>query len=110
MRCICRLGPRYLKPRGHIDAVSENIVAFDKHIAQVDPDPEQHSPVRRHTVVAFGHHRLNGERAFDRINNRVNSISTPSPVVLTTRPPCFATSASKTTRCSRSTWAVPTSS
>ena len=39
-----------------------------------------------------------------------NSSNTPSPVVFTRRPPCFATRASVTLRCSRSVRAVPTSS
>ena len=39
-----------------------------------------------------------------------NSSNKPSPVVLTIRPPCLATSAAETARCSRRLRAVPTSS
>src|SRR5262249_45815026 len=33
------LGER-LEPRGDVDAITENIVAIDDHIAKIDPDPQ----------------------------------------------------------------------
>ena len=47
---------------------------------------------------------------YDASTTEGNSSRTPSPAVLTIRPPCFATRASATLRCSRSERAVPTSS
>ena len=47
-----------LKPRRDIDAIAKNVIAFDENIAEVDPDPIQHTPVLGGALVAFGHHRL----------------------------------------------------
>ncbi len=58
------------KSRGDIDAVAEDVVALDQHVAEVDPDAEQHAPVRRYALVALLHRRLHGDRAFDRIDHR----------------------------------------
>ena len=59
-----------LEPRCDIDAVTKDIIAFDEDITKVDPNPEQHTPVLRYALIAFGHHRLHGYRAFDRIDHR----------------------------------------
>ena len=59
-----------LKPRRNIDAVTEDVVALDQDVAEVDPDPEQHTLVLRDAIVALGHHRLHSDRALDRIDNR----------------------------------------
>jgi len=64
-----RLGDTF-KPRGHIDSVAEDVVPLDQHVAQIDPDPEQHPTVMRDAFVALGHRCLHGDRAFYGIDNR----------------------------------------
>jgi hypothetical protein len=58
------------KPRGDIDAVTENVVALDKDVAEIDPYSKQHSPILRDAGIALGHHRLQRYRAFHRIDHR----------------------------------------
>src|SRR5262249_36128777 len=38
--------------------------------SEVDPDPKQHTPILRDTLVTFGHHRLHGYRALNSIDHR----------------------------------------
>jgi hypothetical protein len=59
-----------LKPCCNIHAVTENVIALDQDVAEVDPDPVQHTPVLWDALVAFGHHRLHRNRALDRIDHR----------------------------------------
>ena len=59
-----------LKPRSDVDAVPEDVVALDQDVSEIDPDPEQHPAINGHPFVPFGHHRLHGHRALDRIDHR----------------------------------------
>ena len=53
-----------LEPRGDIDAVAENVVAFDEHVAEVDADAIADALLLWHVGVALGHHGLDRHRAF----------------------------------------------
>ena len=59
-----------LKPRRNIDPVTKNVVAFYQDIAEIDPDPKQHTLVLWDTLVPLGHHRLHRHSAFNRIDDR----------------------------------------
>src|ERR1700735_2912066 len=43
-----------LKPCCDIHAITENIIALNEDVAEVDPNPEQHPPVFWDTVIALG--------------------------------------------------------
>jgi hypothetical protein len=96
-----------LKPCSDVDTVPEDVLALDRDVSEIDPDPEQHPAINGHSFVPLGHHLL--RIRLHRLP-RETQAERPSPVVLTIRPPCFATRASVTLRCSRSVRAVPTSS
>ena len=58
------------EPGGDIDTIAEYVIALYQDITKVDSDPVQHTPILWDALVAFGHHRLHGDRAFDRIDDR----------------------------------------
>jgi hypothetical protein len=47
-----------------------NSVTLDQDVAEVDPDPKQHTPVLRDALIALGQGRLHRNSAFDRIDHR----------------------------------------
>src|SRR6516162_8124710 len=49
-----------LKSRSDVDTVPENVIGLDQDVAEIDPDPVQHTPVFGYTVVPLGHQRLHG--------------------------------------------------
>jgi hypothetical protein len=53
-----------------IDTVTENIIALDQDVTEINSDPVEHAPVFWDALVAFGHYGLYGNRAFDRIDHR----------------------------------------
>jgi len=55
-----------LQPRGEIDAVSENILAVDQHVAEVDADAVENAPRLGNVGVTLGHLLLNRDCALDR--------------------------------------------
>ena len=59
-----------LKSCCDIDAVTKDVLTLDQNVSEINPDPIEHTPVLRNTVVALGHHRLHSYRAFDRIHHR----------------------------------------
>src|ERR1700722_13169687 len=59
-----------LQPSRDVDAITENIIALNEDVAEVDPDPKQHLPVLRDPLIALGQQRLHRNRAIDRIDNR----------------------------------------
>jgi hypothetical protein len=59
-----------LKPRSDVDTVPENVVAFDQDVSEIDPDPEEHTPVLWDALVPLAHHGLHSHRALDRIDYR----------------------------------------
>jgi hypothetical protein len=59
-----------LKPGRDIDPVTENVIALDQDVTEVDPDSVPHTPVLRDALVAFGHCRLHRHRAFHRVDHR----------------------------------------
>ena len=54
------------EPRRDIDAVAENVVALDEHVAEIDADAIEDALVFGRLGVALGHHFLDRDRAFDR--------------------------------------------
>ena len=54
-----------LQPRRDIDALAENVVALDQHVAEVDADAVDDALGLGHVGVALGHQLLDGDRAFD---------------------------------------------
>jgi len=59
-----------LQPSRDVDAITENIIALNKDVAEVDPNPKQHPPVLRDALITLGHHLLHRNSAFDRIDYR----------------------------------------
>ncbi len=43
---------------GNVDTITEDIIAVNQHVAEVDADPEQHSPILGHIGVPLGHELL----------------------------------------------------
>ena len=41
------------------------VVAFDDHIADMQPNPHVDAAVLRHATISIGHRLLNGRRTFD---------------------------------------------
>ncbi len=54
------------EPRGDVDAVADQVVALDDHVAKVDADTVDETPLNGNASVALGRHPLNCECAFDR--------------------------------------------
>ncbi len=59
-----------LQPRRDVDAVAENVVAVDQDVAEIDPDAVEDALRLRQRRVAFLHHLLDQDRAFDRRDDR----------------------------------------
>jgi hypothetical protein len=59
-----------LKPCRNIDTIAENVIAFDQDVAEVDPDPVQHTPFLWDALIAFGHRSLHSHRTLDGIDHR----------------------------------------
>src|SRR5258706_7025096 len=57
-----------LKPRGDVDTVPENVIAFNQDVPEIDADPEQHPAINGHPFVPLVHHRLHGHGTLDRID------------------------------------------
>ena len=55
-----------LEPRRDIDAVAQNILAVDQHVAEIDADAVEDASGLGNARVAFGHLLLHANRAFDR--------------------------------------------
>ena len=53
------------EPRRNIDAVAEDILAFNKHIAEMDADPVEDAPRLESAVIAGGHLPLHRQGALD---------------------------------------------
>ena len=54
-----------LQPRRDIDAVAENVVALDQHVAEIDADAVDDALRLRRLGVALDHQLLDRDRAFD---------------------------------------------
>jgi hypothetical protein len=74
--CVCsryadvtRFG-NALKPSGDVHTVTKDVVPSIRMSPRLIPNSEEHTAVLRYALVAFGHHRLHGRRAFDRIDHR----------------------------------------
>ena len=63
-----RLG-KHLEARRDIDAVAENIVVLDDHVAEIDADAELNPPRRRNVGIAPRHPALDLGRAQHRISD-----------------------------------------
>ncbi len=63
-----RLRQRF-KPRGDVDAVAEDIVVLNDHVAQIDSDAVEERTRRRHVAIAPGHPFLKFDRAAQRLGD-----------------------------------------
>ena len=77
-----------LQTGGDINAVTEDIVAFDDDVAKVDANSQGDPSIVGHAGGPCGNCRLHLDGAAHGIYNTGNSSSKPSPVVFTMRPPC----------------------
>ena len=58
------------EPRRDIDAVAQNILAVDQHVAEIDADAVEDASGLGNARVAFGHLLLHANRALDRRDDR----------------------------------------
>ncbi len=58
-----------LQTRRHIDAVSENVIAIENDVADIDADAEFDALVRRNLGVTLGHAALDIDRATDGVDH-----------------------------------------
>ena len=75
-----------LQPCCDIDAVAEQIVALDHHVAEIDADAEHDPPVGRRVVLGRGHGVLERTAQATASTTEPNSTIAPSPMSLTMRP------------------------
>ena len=92
-----RLGD-LLEPGGDVDAVTEEVVALDDDVAEVDADAEFHPLALRQIGVAAMERPLDRHGARTACTALPNSAMTLSPALPNTRPWCSATSPSITPR------------
>ena len=59
-----------LEPRRDVDAVTEQIVALDHHVAEIDPDAVDEAFFRRGPLLAFRHALLHRDRERDGVYDR----------------------------------------
>ncbi len=59
-----------LQAGGDVDAVAEQVVALDHHVAEIDADAEHDAPVGRRLGLAVGDRLLHRDRAGDGIDHR----------------------------------------
>jgi hypothetical protein len=60
---------KHFKTRGDVDAVAEDIVVLDDHVAQIDADAKLDPPCRRDVRVATCHAALNFRGAHHRVDD-----------------------------------------
>ncbi len=58
------------QPRRDVDAIAQNIVALDQHVAEIDADAVKDALPLRQTRVALGEKLLDRDHALDRCDNR----------------------------------------
>ena len=61
-------GQRF-EPGGDVDAVSEDIVAVDDHVAKIDADPQFETPFRRKRIVERARGLLHLDSAAERVDD-----------------------------------------
>ena len=81
-----------------IHAIAENVALFGNNVTDIDSDAEHDSSSIRNFRVAPCHSALDSGCPQDRATALANSISSPSPVVLTTRPWWLAIAGSTNSR------------
>ncbi|MGA8398931.1 MAG: hypothetical protein WB697_03535 [Stellaceae bacterium] len=72
--------------RSDVDPVAEDVVLIDNDVAEIDADTELDPSLGRHFRLALSHSGLHLQADCTASTTRANSISNPSPVVLTMRP------------------------
>jgi hypothetical protein len=74
---------------GDVDAVAEDIVLLKDHVAEIDPDPKQDTPLFGDTPLAVEHPALDLYSAAHSVRTTLeNSDKNPSPVFFSVRPLC----------------------
>ena len=61
--------------------VTEDVVALDQNVFEIDPDPEEPPAISGHPFVPLGHHVLHSDSALDRIETQ------PFPVLFRSASP-----------------------
>ena len=61
---------KLLQPRRNVDAVAEEVVAFDHHVAQIDANAEDDTARLRHIALPLGNRLLHRYRSGHRIDDR----------------------------------------
>src|SRR5262245_29887184 len=56
-----------LKPRRNVDAIAEDVLAFDQDVPKIDPDPEEHLTINGYAFVPLCHHLLHSHGELNRI-------------------------------------------
>ena len=89
----------YFEARGDVDAVAENVVVLEDHVAQIDADAELDPSRRRHIgIAAAPSARCTSAAHVTASTTLWNSTSMPSPVVLMIRPRFLAMEGSMSSR------------
>src|SRR6516162_2422601 len=92
-----RLGERFEAGRD-VDPVAEDVASVADDVSEVDADAELDPPRFRNIRVARGHPSCTSTAQRTASTTLENSISNPSPVVLTIRPRCSLTFGSPSSR------------
>src|SRR5207247_1202643 len=90
-----------------VHRIAKEIAVFERRVAEMETDAEQHPPVRWQLSVLLRHLELGQERASAALGN---SAGTESPAVLPIRPRCPAIKPSTIARQAANVTSVPTSS
>ena len=99
-----------LEPRRNVDAVAEDVLAISQNIAEIDADPIEDALRLGELDVALVIMAWIAIAHSTAATTEGNSSSTPSPVVLTRRPPKSRTIGVAASRRSRTSFTVPASS
>ena len=88
------LGER-LQPRGDVDAIAVDVVAFDDDIAEIDADAQHDVRLARALIRHVAPERCTESAQFTASTTLPNSTMVPSPISFTMRPLWAATAGSK---------------
>src|SRR5215472_10716198 len=82
------------KSRRNVDPLTKDVIALDQYVAEVDADAPFHSAVAGQPAFRSVVSLCSAIAHWTAPTAEPNSIRTPSQVVLTIRPPCWAISGS----------------
>ena len=76
------------QPCGDVDAISQNVVSINNNVSEIDADAVVDAPLLRNVSLTPAIACCTSTAHFTASTTLGNSTNTPSPVVLTMRPPC----------------------